>query len=441
MPKGGYVPLFQSVLTLKSPLDHAGRKNASGELALPELGSSILVMEFEAEGEQPGYPNFNNGFARQLIVALSRFPEFFVFGPEAIVPRASALDHKSLPAPSEVEFILSGSIAVSGDHLNVKAMLVHPRTGMVLWGDAFNRDFRPGGILTARDEIANCIVRALAEPFGVIFRNKATQAQGKEPWALTPFEYVIEFYQYWRGCRRDLFPVVREGLERTVIANPDYAEAVSCLSLLYSDAHRFGFAPGESATGLRRQATAFAYRAIELAPDSSRGFHALGLAHWFMQDVDASLKALQSALVLNPNATEIMADLGLHWALLANWDRGVPLLEEAFTRCPALPGTNRIGLCLYHFANGRFGQALAEAAQIRAPHTAHGFAAQAISLVRLGRKDEAAAAVRRILDVAPCSTSSGILANLGGANVNRDLAAKIGAALEGAGLPEGLASA
>ena len=263
----------------------------------------------------------------------------------------------------------------------------------------------------------------------------------RSPWALTPFEHVIEFYQYWRGYRRDLFPVVREGLERSVIANPDYAEAVSCLSLLYTDAHRFGFASGESAAGLRRQALEFAYKAIELAPNSSRGYHALGLAHWFMQDVDASVKALQSALALNPNATEIMADLGLHWALLADWDRGVPLLEEAFARSPALPGTNRIGLSLYHFANGRFGQALAEAAQIRAPRVAHGFVAQAISLVRLGRKDEAAAAVRRILDVAPCSSSSGMLADLAGAKVNRDLANQVAAALEDAGLPERLARA
>jgi len=156
-----------------------------------------------------------------------------------------------------------------------------------------------------------------------------------------------------------------------------------------------------------------------------------------MQDVDASVKALQGALALNPNASEIMADLGLHCALLADWDGGVPLLEEAFARSPALPGPDRIGLSLYHFANGRFEQALAEAAQIRAPHIAHAFVAQTISLVRLGRKDEAATAVRRILDVAPFSTSADMLADLAGANVNRDLASSVAAALEDAGLPEG----
>ena len=175
MPKGGYVPLFQNALSRKSPLEHVGRTNASGELALRELGSSILVTEFEAEGEQSLFLNFNSGFARQLIVGLSRFPELFVFGPEAILPRAAALGHQALPAPVEMEFILTGSTAVSGDVLNVKAMLVHPRTGRVLWGHGFDRNIRPRGVLAARDEIANCIVRTLAEPFGVIF---SEQSQG-----------------------------------------------------------------------------------------------------------------------------------------------------------------------------------------------------------------------------------------------------------------------
>ena len=161
MPKGSYVPLFQNVLAHKSSLEHDGRKNASGEIAHPELGSSILVTEFEVEGEQPGFLNFNNGFALQLIVGLSRFPEFFVFGPEAIVPRATALDHK--PLPVDIEFIFTGSTAVLRDHLNVKAVLVNPRTGRVLWGDVFDRSIRPGSILSARDEIANCIVRTIAE--------------------------------------------------------------------------------------------------------------------------------------------------------------------------------------------------------------------------------------------------------------------------------------
>jgi adenylate cyclase len=437
LPKGRYVPLFRSALSRKSALEDFGRTNDTGELALRELGSSILVTEFEAEGEQSPFLNFSSGFARQLIVTLSRFPELFVFGPEAILPRAIAPDNRTLPPPPDMEFILTGSTAISGDVLNAKVMLVHPRTGRVLWGHVFDRNIRTSGVLNARDEIANSVVRTLAEPFGVIFNSRAKDAESTFLRALSPLDYLIRFYQYRRECRQDLFPVIRECLERGVMAYPDYAEVVSCLSLLYSDAHLFGIAPGESAARLRQQATAFAYKAIELAPNSSRAYHALGRAHWFMQDSDASINALEHAFALNPNATEVMADLGSHLVLSGDWDRGVPLLEEAFARNPALPGTNRIGLSLHHFANERFCQALAEAAQIRTPHLAHGLVAQAIALVRLGRRDEAAALARRIPDVAPTYSRTGMLADLTGPCANRRLAHLVAAALEDAGLPDG----
>ena len=120
----------------------------------------------------------------------------------------------------------------------------------------------------------------------------------------------------------------------SVIADPVHSEVFACLSQIYTDGHRLGFAPGESVAGLRRQAAEFAQRAIDLAPNSSRGYHAQGLAHWFLQDVAPSLEALQTALKLNPNATEVAADLGLYWSLLGDWDRGICLLRQALEQDP-----------------------------------------------------------------------------------------------------------
>ena len=112
------------------------------------------------------------------------------------------------------------------------------------------------------------------------------------------------------------------------------------------------------------QAAEFAHRAVELAPSSSRGYHAQGMAHWFLQDVEPSLEALQTALKLNPNATEVAADLGLHWSLLGDWDRGISLIQQALEQAPFQADSGHVAVSLYHFVNSRFEKALAEARRI-----------------------------------------------------------------------------
>ena len=77
-------------------------------------------------------------------------------------------------------------------------------------------------------------------------------------------------------------------------------------------------------------------------------------------------------------------------------------------------GAWRSGLSLYHFADGRFENALADAVEIDAPDVAHGFVIRAISQVRLGRKSEAAKSIGRIMALAPRRASGGLADSAGG---------------------------
>ncbi|MDW6021022.1 hypothetical protein SAZ10_04515 [Mesorhizobium sp. BAC0120] len=438
LPKGGYVPEFQPP---------SSKGTAAGSVARPSLphdpnpavrGTSILVAPFDAEGDESMFPGFNRGFGHQILVGLSRFPEIEVFEPNA-VPKGQPTqgDGHSQPEPG-VDLVLGGSTSLYQGVLNVKAVLSEARTGRVVWGQTFERKLDSADILHFRDDIANAITRILAEPYGVIFKCNARVADGRAADKLTSLDCVIRFYQYRRSYRRELFAQARALLEHLVSANPDYAEGFGCLSHIYSDGYRFGFAPDEPQARLLQRAAHLADRAIELAPDSSRGYHARGVARWLFKDMAGGLEAMSTALAINPNATEVMADLGLLLSLAGNWERGVPLLEEAFARNPAEFGSQRIGLSLYHFMNGRYEDALSEAQRIRTPDAANGFVAEAISLIRLGRGAEATAAIGKIVEIASHG-GIGTLGGLGLQSINPGLADNIMAALRDAGLPSGLA--
>src|SRR3546814_1452104 len=89
-----------------------------------------------------------------------------------------------------------------------------------------------------------------------------------------------------------------------------------------------------------------------------------------------------------------MADLGLRRSMRGDWGRGLPLLEEAFARNPAQPSAYRYMLFLHHYINGRYQRALAEATKIDAPDVIYTPVTLAMAYGRLGRRQEAAAALR-----------------------------------------------
>ena len=89
---------------------------------------------------------------------------------------------------------------------------------------------------------------------------------------------------------------------------------------------------------------------------------------------------MQTAVAINPNASDIVADLGLLWALQGDWSKAVPLLEEARDR-KSVHSAWRAGLSLHNFVDGRFDDALADAIEIDAPDVTHGFVTRAISRI------------------------------------------------------------
>lgn len=433
IPTGSYIPAFEAVEPMAPA---AGLPPASpASRGYPgRQGRTILVMPFEEDGDHSPFPNFTRGFTRQLITGLTRFTDLFVFGPETSFRYGGESPAAPPGAGFAIDFLLRGGVTVSADRFGVQALLIDARTGRHLWADSFERSLHVTEIVAVRDEVANCVVRTLAQPYGVIFSNVAKDSDETLPDNLSSYDRVIQFYQYWRAYDRALFEPVRAGLERAIIDDPRYSEAFACLSKMYSNAFRFGPAVSRFAGDPLQRAAALARRAIELAPSASRGHHALGLALWFAGDVRGSLAALEASRALNPNDTDVVADLGWRYAMLAEWEKAVPLLEESFARNPAGPSTYRIGLSLYHFVQGRYQEALAEARRIKVPHVVHGYVIVAMAATRLGRRQEADAAVNAILALDP-DYGDHVVADLGVRNLHPDLIRIVVEALHEAGLP------
>jgi adenylate cyclase len=416
-------------------LDRSGAaSNGVSEFQVVRHGPAILVAPFDDDGGLEAHPRLAVGFTREIIAALTLFDDLFVFGSATTFRNASATDARATATELGVDFILEGGLAASADRLSVTATLVEVASGRHRWSGRFDATLAADRLIGVRDELANEVARALAERQGAVFAAKAAELQGKLPGSYSSYECVLLFYDYVRSYELALYQPVRECLERAIMVDPDYAGAHSALALVYTDAARFAARRGTVDFDPLTRALELANRAVELAPRASQGYRALHLVYWMMNDVERGLQAAERALELNPNDSELMAELGVRLALRARWDEGLPLILGAYARNPDLPAHYRMPLFIHHYVNGRFEDALAEAKKVGAPTVVYDHVALALGYAAVGRTAEASAEIARVLEIDPHYGDHAI-ADLEQRNLHPDLIRAIVDGLDAAGLP------
>ncbi len=420
IPRGGYTPTFGTAHAAIAPPAHA---------SVP----GVLVTAFEEEGDQTAFPSFTRGFTRSLVIALSHLDGLRVFGAEGALRRPGDLDGRASSPEFAPDYLVTGQTALLPDGFEIGVLLVEAASGRVVWAETFERRAPASAIIALRNELAVHVARALAPPCGAVAPDRAPEAEGRAAEPFGSYAAVLLFHADWRTFDRESIAAVHLALERTIAAEPDHAEALACLSLVHSNAFRFGHPIDPADPEPRRRALALATRATVLAPSSSWAHYALGLARWFVGDVAGALAALETGRRLNPNDVTILAELGQRYAMLARWDDAALLLDEALSKSPSQPGSFRFGLFLLHFAQGRHAEALAQARRVDAAQVLFCHVAVAAAAGELGLADEAAEAVAAIRALDP-DYGARVVADLESRHVAPQLVPLIAAGLAKAGL-------
>jgi adenylate cyclase len=427
IPVGSYVPSFTFVQRDPTLSDHPDGPAATRDMSAQALvhRPTIRVAAFAAEGVTDGLATFAGGVTRHLMVALTRFTDLVVIGPD--------VEDSGSSRSEAADFALSGAVAVTQGQLSVEVLLRDTATGQYVWSDSIERQIPVAGLAGLRAEVADRIAGALGQPSGVIFSYCARALHLATPETIGSFQSVVLFHSYWRTYDRDQFEPVRLALERTILRDPGYAEAYACLSQMYTNSIRFGYGGEVPSLNPLRRAISLAQWAIQLSPSSSRAYLALSIAFWFSGQVDSALQALQTSRDLNPNDMEIGAELGFRLCMRMNWAEGVPLIEEAYRRCPALPGAYRVGLSIWHFVHQRPENALFEARKVNAPGVIYPHVMIAVSATRLGLVQEAQSALASMRTLYP-DYGNVIFTDLERRNLHPDLIAVLVRGLQEAGL-------
>src|SRR5947208_645363 len=358
----------------------------------------IAVLPFKSSGD-PEMESFADGLGEDITTGLSRFRYL------SVVASASAFrlkgetgDERALGAKLGARYVLEGSIRKGGSGIRVSAQLVDSQTGAQLWAETYNRDLQASSIFAVQDDIAARIVATVADSYGVLVHSMRAAIGRKDDADLTPVEWQFQYFAYREQITPSAHAALKTRLERAAEQDARQSDLWACLAQIYVDEYAFGFR--DDATSLDR-ALAAARRAVELDRANQFALVALAQVHFFRQDLAAFGPAAERAMALNPLNTDALGILGLQIVHTGEFERGTAIVRRAMELNANHAGWMHFAPLWDHFHKSEYEQALECANRVHVPGLFWPFLVMASACGHLGRRTEAAAAVRDLLALDP----------------------------------------
>ena len=358
---------------------------------------SIAVLPFQNMSGDPEQEHIADGMSEEIISALSRVPGLIVIARNStFVYKDRAVDVRQVGRDLSVNHVLEGSIRKMGDHLRITAQLVDARSGDHLWAQRFDRNLND--IFAVQDEISHNIVVELHNKLvaGEYSRLIAKGTNNIEAW-----ELVMRAAPLIEVHIRDDAMVAKELLDRAIKLDKDYAAAWSLLGWIYWEEASWGW-NSEPETSLQMAIEA-AQKSLALDEYHADGYSLLGFIFMEQGNMEEALAYCEKSVELAPGNAESMALLACVLIDAGRIKEGNRNIRKALRLCPFSPPWYLIISGEGYYLDGDLEAAKSALEQgiEREPESNIGRPWLAITLVDMGRLDEAHEVAKEALDIDP----------------------------------------
>ena len=396
IPKGGYIATFH---TVRIPPSGAQMHASEWENSTPVTGPSIAVMPLLNLTDDADQDYFGDGLTEELTAEFARYQEFRVIAAQSTMRfKARKVDPKEIGRDLGVRFLLTGSIRKDLKTVKIAIRLIDTSTTAQIWGESYKRDLTAADLIALQEEIAHGIVGLIADQYGLISRKLSRESRKKSPADLKAYDAILRFYHYETELTPAAFEKALAALEQAIEIDPEYGLAWAMLGHLHADNHALGFC--EIGAPLEKALT-FAQKGVALAPHNQFARDALTLVYFHRGNKEFFLKHVEETIALNPNSPYVVGVAGWHMALYGEWDRGLTLLKKGMKLNPYHPSWFHLAPYMDYYRRGEHENAFAEALKFNFPELYLDPMMRAAALGRLGRQNEAKAAVGQLLKLEP----------------------------------------
>jgi adenylate cyclase len=360
---------------------------------------SIAVLPFVNLSGDPEQEFFADGMAEDIITGLSRYRWFFVIARNSsFTYKGRAVDVKQVAQDLGVRYVLEGSVRKAGTRMRVTTQLIDATAGTHIWAERYDRELED--IFAIQDEVTEAIVAAIAPEIGDVERERAQRKppDNLDAWGL----YQRGLAAYYLSTEDGLRSAI-EQFDRVNEIDPTFASAFAMAANARAR-YALHFIP-DNRSELLNQAREKAYKAITLDPRDSTCLWTEGRVHSMLGRHEVAISKIEEAIALNPN--DAMSRYFLGWALCfaGRSKEAIPHIDHAMRLSPR--DIFLTGMMTYRavalFDLERYEEAFecVQRASLSPNPRTMTFALLTAVLIRLGRQEEARAALNDLLSHAP----------------------------------------
>lgn len=358
---------------------------------------SIAVLPFQNMSGEPEQEHFADGMSEEIITALSRVPGLIVIARNStFVYKDRAVDVRHVGRDLLVNHLLEGSIRKMGDRLRITAQLVDTQSGDHLWAERYDRKLED--IFSVQDEISHNIVVELHSKL-VAGENSRLIAKGTNN--VEAWELVMRAVPLTEVHIRDDAMVAKELLDRAIKLDNNYAAAWSTLGWIYWEEATWGWSSEPEAS--LQMAIEAAQKSLTLDEYHADGYSLLGFIFMEQGNTEEALSYCEKAVKLAPGNAESMALFACVLMDMGRIKEGSRNIRMALRLCPYPPPWYLIisGEGFYLDGDLEAAKTALEQGIEHEPESNIGRPWLAITLVDMGRLDEAREVAREALDIDP----------------------------------------
>ena len=363
------------------------------------LGPRMLVLPFANLSGDPGLDSVAGGTTEETIRALVSYNIFATASTFGGALESAELS--KLRNDFHVGYVLAGSVRSAEDRLRVTVRLMDTEVGTQLWTQTFDEVVQPGNAVLLQEHIGETLASALSSPFGPVYANEIGRMAARSTADLDPYGCLLRFYEYARYFDPARHVQSRSCLERAVLGEPRFAPAWSALAVVYLHEQMFGYDPQPDSEPALTRALEAVRTSLDI--DGSGRVAAVALAGiWLARGDDAEFhEAAERALAISPKHPALSMLTGYLFAVAGDWQRGVPLLDDALPLTPNVPGWANVAYAFRYLQTQDYEQALDWSLRSDAPDWFVTSMTVAASAALAGREDIAEREVRRLLELYP----------------------------------------